>query len=284
MEDPHSGSRLRRQALRYLTLTVAKLATRRCFSKLFKYPGGVILFLNLCIKFGDCVTLAEAHTLQFIAETTSIPVPAVHHAFTHRGETYILMERIRGENIGNSWRLLSDSSKASIFSQLKKMIEDLRAIPSKSMGICNLDGGPIFDCRLPKTSSWGPFGTLHDFHMALRNNVTSKHLEAPAHSSLSVDAIPDMQKLVSFHEAVTRPPVFTHGDLSSLNILVRDDKVVAIVDWETAGWLPYYWEYTTAWHVNPQNLFWQGEVGNFLVPYETELEMERLRRTYFGGF
>lgn len=30
-------------------------------------------------------------------------------------------------------------------------------------------------------------------------------------------------------------PVFTHGDLGSLNILVRGDDIVRIVDRETAG-------------------------------------------------
>jgi len=34
--------------------------------------------------------------------------------------------------------------------------------------------------------------------------------------------------------------VFTHGDLSSLNVLVRGDQIVGIIDWETAGWYPSY--------------------------------------------
>lgn len=286
-ETPHLKSRFQKRALRYLTLIALEVATSRCFRKLFpQSPGGVIFFFNLCIKVGKSSSLAEAHTLQFIAKNTSIPVPAVYHTFTHCGRSYILMERIQGKSIANSWRLLSDSSKASIFSQLKPMIEELRAIPSQSMGVCNLDGGPIYDCRLPNTSLWGPFDTLHDFHLALRNGFTSevldKSLQVRTETSLSLDEISEMQKLVAFHESVTPTLVFTHGDLSSLNILIRDDKVVAIIDWETAGWLPYYWEYSTAWHANPQNYFWQNQVGNFLNAYETELEMEKIRHKYFG--
>jgi aminoglycoside phosphotransferase (APT) family kinase protein len=228
------------------------------------------------------VTLAEAHTLQFIAVHTSIPVPKVHHTFTHRGKTYILMERIRGETMAKKWRSLSDTSKASIFNQLKQMIEELRSIPSETTAVSNLEGGPIHDCRLPQTSSWGPFKSVYDFQSALRNDVTAHSLEAQTHSSPGPAAIRDMQRLIAFHESVLRPPVLTHSDLSSFIILLRDDKVVGIIDWETAGWLPYYWEYTMAWHANPQNLFWQKEVHNFLDPYEEELRMERLRRTYFG--
>ncbi|MCJ1396753.1 hypothetical protein MMC18_009645 [Xylographa bjoerkii] len=283
-ESPHLEPRLRTQALRLLTLIITKLATQRYLSKLFAHPSGAIFYLNLCIKFGDSVSLAEANTLRFIAKHTSIPVPKVHHAFTHRGKTYILMERICGKTIAKRWHSLSDTSKASIFKQLKRMIEELRSIPSKTTGVCSLDGGPIHDCRLPQTSSWGPFNTVYDFHLALRNDVTFKSLEAQTHSLPSPAAISDMQELVAFHESVICPPVLTHGDLSSFNILLRDNTVVGIIDWETAGWLPYYWEYTTAWHANPQNLFWQKEVGNFLDSYEAELGMEKLRRMYFGEF
>ena len=50
------------------------------------------------------------------------------------------------------------------------------------------------------------------------------------------------------------PIVFTHGDLSMLNILVRVDgegpedvKVTAVLDWEQAGWRPIYWEGIKWW-------------------------------------
>ena len=124
------------------------------------------------------MTLAEANTLQFIAKHTSIPVPKVYHAFTHHGRTYILMERICGETIAKRWPSLSDTSKSLIFTQLKRMIEELRSIPCQTNGVSNLDGGPIHDYRLPHTFSWGPFDTLSDFHLALRNNVTLQSLKA----------------------------------------------------------------------------------------------------------
>ncbi|KAH6692757.1 kinase-like domain-containing protein [Leptodontidium sp. MPI-SDFR-AT-0119] len=248
----------------------------------FKYQNGAIFFLDFCIKFGDSVILTEAHTLQFIIEHTSIPVPKVYYTFIYYGKTYILIERIRSETMAKKWRSLSDISKVLIFNQLKQIIEDLRSIPSETTTISSLEGGPIHDYRLPQLSSWGPFKSVDDFQSALRNNVTAHSLKARTPSSLSPAAILDIQQLIAFHESVLRPPVLTHGDLSSFNILLRDDKVVGIINWETAGWLPYYWEYTMAWYANPQNLFWQKEVHNFLDPYEEELRKEKLRRTYFG--
>lgn len=192
------------------------------------------------------------------------------------------MERIRGETVAKSWPSLSDTSKLSIFTQLKRMIEELRSVPYQGDSVSNLDGGPVHDCRLPQTSFWGPFSTISEFHLALRNKVTLKALEQQNHSTLSPIAVSDIRELITFHDSIKRSPVLTHGDLSSFNILICNDAVVGIIDWDTAGWLPYYWEYTTAWHANPQNHFWQKEVCNFLDPQEEELHMDKLRRLYFG--
>ena len=52
--------------------------------------------------------------------------------------------------------------------------------------------------------------------------------------------------LVSLQNSVTRyqhhEPALCHGDFSPNNILVKDGKVVAILDWEMLGWYPEFWE------------------------------------------
>ena len=218
--------------------------------------------------------------MQFIARHTSIPVPQVYCAFRHHGKTYILMERIRGETVASRWRSLSDMSKSLVFNQLQQMIHELRSVPGQTNGVSSIDGGPIHDIRL-QPSSWGPFRTITDFHLSLRNNITPESLEVP--NSLSSDTILELKRLITFHESVQRAPVLTHGDLSSLNILIRDNKVVGIIDWDTAGWLPYYWEFTMAWHANPQNYFWQNEVGNFLDVQEEEYSVRLAISAREGG-
>jgi hypothetical protein len=43
---------------------------------------------------------------------------------------------------------------------------------------------------------------------------------------------------------------FTHGDFLPHNILVDGSRITAIIDWETAGYYPEFWEYcrmTPAW-------------------------------------
>ncbi|KAJ5674397.1 uncharacterized protein N7477_004331 [Penicillium maclennaniae] len=238
--------------------------------------GAVVFSSNICIKHKGSTSLAEANAMQYVRQNTSIPIPTVHCSFIHKGDTYIVMERIRGETLGESWHLRSEESKVKILSQLRVMIQELRAIaPPKDAGVCNVDGGPIYDCRLPNNSSWGPFKTIDGFHRQLRNGIEAHHTNVTSQ-------YPDIQALIRFHEMSWNEPVLTHSDLSSLNIIAQGDKVVGIIDWETAGWFPPYWEYTTASDVNPQNEFWREEIDKFLTPRPYELKVENIRRRYFG--
>lgn len=243
-----------------------------------RWSGGV-LFLSsrICIKSTGLTTLAEANAMKFVRENTTIPVPKVYSAFEHKGRVYIVMQRIEGVPIGYKWYLRTEESKLRILSQLKSMVEQLRKLqPPDVVGVSNIDQGPIFDPRLPKQLHWGPFDSISEFHSALIDDLDL--------NLASDDTFPGLRELMSFYNQPWLRPIFTHGDLSSANILCKEDSVVAIVDWETAGWLPPYWEYVTAWNVNPYNSFWQEEVDKFLTPLPYDRDMDTIRRKYFGFF
>ncbi|ROW08669.1 hypothetical protein VPNG_06463 [Cytospora leucostoma] len=275
--QPHND----RLWIKLLVLLAYKTATHKHARRLSwsSQTGGVIpISPKLCIKATPFTQLAEANAMRFVAQHTSIPVPMVHCAFEEKGQTYILMERIEGDTLAQVWGQRSDESKARILRQLKGIVEQLRRISAPpSIGVANVDGGPIFDHRLPRKSSWGPFATIQDFHRELRSGIDAGDIEDDASS-------PGVKDMASFHEQAWQAPVFTHGDLSALNILVRGDEVVGIIDWETAGWYPPYWEYTSAKHTNPRNLWWQEEVDKFIAPMHEALEMEAIRRRFFGDF
>lgn len=88
---------------------------------------------------------------------------------------------------------------------------------------------------------------MRKFHEALVDNI---NLEGN-YENLP----PGIAEFVEFYRHTGEEVVLTHGDLSSLNVLVRGDEVVGVVDWETTGWFPRYWEYTCAKNVNPYNTF-----------------------------
>lgn len=193
------------------------------------------------------------------------------------------MEKLPGASLTNGWRSRSAESQARILSQLKTMVDELRALRSPfGATVANVDGGNLTDVRLPGLgliypgqTSWrfGPFDDIAAFHRWLRRPAEKVHDDYNA----------EINELIVTHEETDwGAPVFTHGDLSSLNILSEGDRVTGIVDWEIAGWYPYYWEYTTAMQVNFRNQFWAEYIDRFLEPRPDELRMERIRQTYFG--
>lgn len=186
------------------------------------------------------------------------------------------MERIAGTMANSGWGFRSPESKTRILEQLRSIVDQLRNIPPPAnIGVANVDGGPIFDERLPRKSVWGPFRTIKDFHRELRDGIEA--------SQFGGNSPPGLREPCEFHDESWPTPVFTHGDLSSFNIMVRDDEVVGILDWETAGWMPPYWEYASAWNAAPMNQFWQEEVDKFVTPMPRELEMEAIRRRWFAA-
>lgn len=215
--------------------------------------------------------------MEFVRQHTTIPVPKVYSAFEYKGRVYIVMQRIDATMLAQDWRSRTAESQSRILAQLKSMVEQLLELqPPDGLCVANVDGGPIIDTRLPKQFHWGPFESVSEFHSALLDGLDL--------NAASADAFPELQELASFDKQSSPEPVFTHGDLSSLNILCKDDSIVAIIDWETAGWLPPYWEYVCAWNVNPQNSFWQEEVDKFLTPLPHARNMDAIRRRYFGAF
>ncbi|KAJ5720912.1 kinase-like protein [Penicillium malachiteum] len=253
---------------RFMTLLAIRILKR-----IRPREGNVLMLTDgICVKYGRRVHLSEASTMRFISQHTSIPVPKVLCAFTRSGWTYIVMERIEGDIIGNGWVKRSEDSKAKLLSQLAEKIREMRGLrPPEGTMIASVDDGSLFDCRIPGPSlRFGPFDTIQDFH---------RHLRMGMEFDSRLDT--DIQELIK-GQSKSWPLMFTHGDLSSLNILVRGDDIVGIIDWETAGWYPSYWEYTSAHLVNPQNSFWVHEIDKFLQPMPEELAMERIRQIHFG--
>ncbi|KAF4955404.1 hypothetical protein FGADI_4584 [Fusarium gaditjirri] len=193
--------------MRLLTLLLYKINKTPCLRRLRKHPGRIFLVSSkLCIKATAFTTLAEANTMRFVAQNTSIPVPRVYCSFKHKGRVYILMERVQGQDLSQNWSQRSEESKARILAQLKAMVAELRSIPPPGdVGVANVDGGPIFDQRLPDKSFWGPFTTIQEFHRELRRGLELADGE---------EAFPGLRELIEFHNGPWEGPVFTHGDLA----------------------------------------------------------------------
>lgn len=215
--------------------------------------------------------LAEAHSIDFVARNTTIPVPKIYCAFARKGIYYTVMQKLPGKMLVVDWNTRSGESRAKILRQLKDMVAQLRAPPPPPMaGVSSVIGGLVYDCRLPTRDLHGPFADVQEFHRYLRQGYDDEYSENA-----------ELDEIVKLHKG-SWPICFTHGDLSSLNIIAKGDEITGIVDWETAGWYPSYWEYATAWNVNVYNVFWREHIDAFIDPMPEELKMERLRNALFG--
>ncbi|KAF8909079.1 hypothetical protein CPB85DRAFT_1435821 [Mucidula mucida] len=94
-------------------------------------------------------------------------------------------------------------------------------------------GGPIYCGMLhDRFDLSGPFRDEEHMNLQLRR-------ERPPESF--PDAVPEVH-------SVRHRLVLTHNDFAARNIMVEEKpgegwRVSAIIDWETSGWLPSYWEY-----------------------------------------
>ena len=231
------------------------------------------------IKTGHRVCLREATTMRFVAERTSIPVPTVYCSFVYKDRAFILMEKIRGDALPKAWGSLPESARQKVYSQLKGMIQELRALaPPPGTGVESCLGGELFDTRISRCPTFGPFKTVQDFHFWLRDGL----IPSGAKHNVEDGEWQDIKKMVAMQDAPSPPPVFTHGDLNPANIIIRGDNVVGIVDWEFAGWYPNCWEYTSAYYGNVTRTDWQDAIDQFLEPFPAALKMEGTRNRWWG--
>jgi serine/threonine protein kinase len=108
------------------------------------------------------------------------------------------------------------------------------------------------------TSSSGPFKSEEDFNATIADTFIAK-------SKGQVG--PYIRGMVNAHK---HGIVFTHGDLRPDNIIVKNGRVAAIIDWEMAGWYPDHWEFVKAFYLEVFTDDWASHLLGVLTPYYCE--------------
>jgi aminoglycoside phosphotransferase len=228
---------------------------------------------NTFVKAGTHVDLAEAYTLCYIATHTSIPVPNVQRAWSSDGITYILMDVVAGVELSSAWHDMSQKTKRRVVDQLKDYLAQLRALhPPTDGAVTSVTGGPLRDGSRIGLKQFGPFQNHDDFHHFLR-------ADTPLDSFSTLEGGEEV--VVAHRQRYTTK--FTHGDFAPRNILVKKDgTVTAIIDWDSAGWFPEYWEYTKANFTPYAPDDWVSAIGEMTGTYEEQLAGERRLYTLCG--
>ncbi|KAF8156634.1 kinase-like domain-containing protein [Crassisporium funariophilum] len=201
--------------------------------------------------------------MRFVAENTTIPVPKVLFTGTFGHVKVIKMRYVKGIRVWNAWNRLTKAEQTQLCLDLEGYVKQLRSLPPPSPGqVSSTWGGWCRDHRIG-IKPIGPFQTHDDFHRCLRGNT-----DLDAHR----EHYPEVFALHSGSYASN----FTHADLTLHNVIVRNGRIVGIIDWECSGWRPEYYEYTRA-HFNPLGVpdEWFDAIRRATGEYDMQLKGER---------
>ncbi|TFK53999.1 kinase-like protein [Heliocybe sulcata] len=183
------------------------------------------------VKYGTNVTIKEAMAMEHIRRNTTVPVPRIHGVLCQAGRVHIVMECIDAEDLASllERRAVDEDGIAEIIDQLTASVKEIRAL-----------GGPH-----QEITSW-PFGLPCSglFNPPPYQRITSLK-EFYSYWEGRYDAADGYRGLKWRGEGQVDDGwelVLSHGDLAPPNIMVRGRQVVAVVDWETYGWYPDFWE------------------------------------------
>ncbi|KAL4984216.1 kinase-like domain-containing protein [Aspergillus falconensis] len=204
----------------------------------------------------------EPNVLELVQKHTSILAPRLLDTWESDGVTNVLMTRVPGVPLGEACHLMSDAERDQFGKDLRDCVDQLRKIPSNTPYLmCDSLSGPIIDRRIPD-EKWGPLNTEAGF-----NDRLTSHLDV-----LFSGIVKNTSLLARDHGH----SYFTHSDFHPTNLLEERSRLSGIVDWESAGFRPEYWEFTKAVYEIYANavlrdIFWRAVWRQ----YETKLEVER---------
>lgn len=223
------------------------------------------------VKRGPYVRVTEAKTMEFIANNTTIPIPKLLDTFTYNGDTHIITTYVNASVLEDVWESLSGEEQASCMQQLGEYIRQLRELPCPEPGkVQAVDGRGCWDNRLHWPGEYGPFARHSDFSKALNHD----------HVRQNPELYPEAAELFAKAGGKDRRTVFSHGDLGPQNILWKDGKIVAILDWEMSGWFPDYWEYTRTYFGCRLESWWEA-FQNVTETYPDELAVAKMMASHF---
>jgi RIO-like serine/threonine protein kinase len=183
-------------------------------------------------KRGSRVRIEESRALTF-AHSLQLPVPRVHAVTASSSETEIVMDFIDGECLEEAWQSMASEQKQSIAVQVRQIVTTMRQAESDSRSKIGSFGGPARDCRQFSDYCGGPFESVSEFNLFTLDLLRGTPLAIRKTLADALAACSSGDGRI----------VLTHGDLTPRNIIVKEGRIQALLDWEYACWYPEYWEY-----------------------------------------
>ncbi|THV55405.1 hypothetical protein BGAL_0009g00550 [Botrytis galanthina] len=170
----------------------------------------------------------DVEVSRFLAENSTIPVAKYLHHWKDSKSHFSIAERVPGMNLTQSGPILTRDQIRGVAREVVEYLKELRKFTSPK--IQTPSGLPVRD-RVLGSARKVQFVTDDVQEWWTRTKPRFKRVQIERWRDIIEDEYP-----------VKGPYVLTHGDLDGSNIMVADGHVSAIIDWETAGYLPEWWE------------------------------------------
>jgi hypothetical protein len=176
-----------------------------------------------------------------MARQLGIRVPRIKRIIRVEDSTYVIMERIQGLTLEESWVEIGWIRTIRLAFQLRQVVQCLRFRTSLTAG------SPVSGkCR----SFW--LGEGYGLHRHATPEAIASFIGfwlsySPRRQYGSFPLVVARRggKAQASLPKVATSLVFSHHDLAPRNLLVDDRPRLWVLDWEYAGWYPIYFEYAS---------------------------------------
>lgn len=199
---------------------------------------------GIVLKQGAKVRPSEAAAMRLVMEhVPDVPIPGIHgtgykykDGIPYYGE--LTMDFMPGRTLKTAWAGLDEASKDRVCQDIWDLIAKIRNIPRPDdlgPGLYRtVDRSPSRDPLLGSNNDVTPRDLDDD---GLRSRIYTRYVASNGLSYRDGEQVSDMLPRSNLS-------VFTHGDIGPRNIIVDElGRITALLDWESSGWYPDYWEY-----------------------------------------
>jgi aminoglycoside phosphotransferase len=183
----------------------------------------------------------EYTSLRFLAERApDIPVPRAHGMVALGPFSVIFMSYVPGMTLAQAWSALSQTEKSSIQQQLEDIFSRLRSLQPDNQNIGGVHGEGAKESRINEIALFKDIRTpqqFSDLQFSARHHGSNAYVDF-------------LRSFLQNEDPSMLRSVFTHGDLRTANIMVKQDPhvdrhtITGIIDWEDSGFYPAYYEAT----------------------------------------
>ncbi|KAJ4308777.1 hypothetical protein N0V84_011893 [Fusarium piperis] len=206
---------------------------------------------------------SEAVNIAFLQAHTTLPIAPIVTSWDEDGRSFFVSKRIPGKPLNEAWASMTAEDKHRVAKQTSACLDQLRLL--HSLRVQTVDGKPVFSAFLFPVGYGIPHGPFSS-DQELWEEFAKALQHVPEHAT----------KRLRERMPTSTPYTFTHGDLTNVNIMVQDGHLTGILDWESAGYYPTWWEFVSAGISGEEDdREWKTILHEYMPAYHNEREFFR---------